>query len=217
MRKTHRHPTRKRAQVKAAHRNQAPRRTPVTLTPATASTPATGSTTAGANAASIASVLATPCQGTELTPQAGNLDAIRAATMCLVNQERARNGEIPLQANVKLEQAAQGHSDEMVQADYFDHVSPSGETPLQRVQATGYLPGPPAGYAIGENIAWGTLSLATPAAIVSAWIASPEHLANILKASYRDSAIGVDPSAPAALAQGQAGAIYTQEFGVILR
>jgi uncharacterized protein YkwD len=206
-----------RGQVRAAHRDQTPReQTPRTIA-VKVSTPTPGSS-AGSSAASIASVLATPCQGTELTPQPDNLEAIRAATGCLVNQERARNGEPPLGLNNdELEQAAQGHSDEMVAANYFDHVSPSGETPLQRLQAAGYIPAPPAGYAVGENIAWGTLSLATPSAIVTAWIASPEHLANILNASYRDSAIGVAPAAPASLAQGQAGAVYTEEFGVILR
>jgi uncharacterized protein YkwD len=86
---------------------------------------------------------------------------------------------------------------------------------LDRVQATGYIPNSQVGYTIGENIAWGTLYLATPSSIVAAWIASPEHLANILDADYRDTAIGVTPSAPPSLANGQAGAIYTQEFGVI--
>jgi uncharacterized protein YkwD len=46
-------------------------------------------------------------------------------------------------------------------------------------------------------------------------MASPEHLANILDGDYRDTAIGVAPAAPPSLANGQPGAIYTQEFGVI--
>jgi uncharacterized protein YkwD len=165
---------------------------------------------------SLASVLATPCQNTELTPAPGNLGEISAATLCLVNQERARNGELPLQLNGQLEEAAQGHSDEMASEDYFAHIAPSGQTPVGRVQATGYVPNPQDGYTIGENIAWGTLYLATPSAIVAAWIASPEHLANILDGAYRDTAIGVVAAVPSAFANGQAGAIYTQEFGVIV-
>jgi|HubBroStandDraft_3_1064219.scaffolds.fasta_scaffold03175_3 uncharacterized protein YkwD len=172
---------------------------------------------AGDTASVIADVLATPCEGTELTPQAGDLEQIRAATLCLVNQERARNGELPLQPNAQLEQAAQGHSEAMVGEDYFAHVAPDGETPLQRVQASGYIPNAQVGYTLGENIAWGTLYLATPSSIVAAWIASPDHLANILTSAYRDTAIGVDPAAPSALAEGQPGAVYTQEFGVITR
>jgi uncharacterized protein YkwD len=169
-----------------------------------------------ATASSIASVLATPCQNTELMPEPGDLEQIRAATLCLVNQERARNDELPLQPNTQLEQAAQGHSEDMVSEDYFEHIAPDGETPVDRVQATGYIPSPQDGYTLGENIAWGTLYLATPNAIVAAWIASPEHLANILHSEYRDTAIGVAPAAPPSLAAGQAGAVYTQEFGVIV-
>ncbi len=165
---------------------------------------------------SIASVLATPCENTELTPEPGNIEAIDAATLCLVNQERARNNELPLQPNAQLEQAAQGHSEEMVEDDYFAHVAPSGLTPVGRIEETGYLPNQQVGYTLGENIAWGTLGLSTPAAIVAAWIASPEHLANILFSPYRDTAIGVAPEAPASLSGGQPGAVYSQEFGVIV-
>ncbi|HEY7961546.1 MAG TPA: CAP domain-containing protein [Solirubrobacteraceae bacterium] len=165
---------------------------------------------------SLAEILATPCQGTELMPAPANLAVIRAATLCLVNQERARNGEQPLRGDAALEAAAQGHSAQMIEQDYFAHVSPGGETPLERIQAAGYIPNPQAGYAIGENIAWGTLGLATPSAIVAAWIASPEHLANILDASYQDSGIGIVAQAPSSLAGDQAGAMYTQTFGVII-
>jgi uncharacterized protein YkwD len=164
----------------------------------------------------IAGVLATTCANTELTPAPGNLEAIDAATLCLVNQERARNGELPLAPNAQLAQAAQGHSEEMVSDDYFAHVAPSGLTPVERVVAAGYVPSSEVGYTLGENIAWGTLQLSTPSAIVAAWIASPEHLANILYAPYVDTAIGVAPEAPEALAEGQPGAVYSQEFGVIV-
>ena len=56
----------------------------------------------------------------------------------------------------------------------------------------------------------------TPRAIVAAWMASPGHRANILDARFRDTGIGVSPHPPASLADGQAGAIYTQDFGVII-
>jgi uncharacterized protein YkwD len=184
---------------------------------APAATPQPAAATPAENtAAIIAGVLATPCANTELTPEPGNIEAVDVATLCLVNQERARNGELPLQPNAQLEQAAQGHSEEMVSDDYFAHVAPSGLTPVQRVFATGYVPSSEVGYTLGENIAWGTLQLSTPSAIVAAWIASPEHLANILYSPYVDTAIGVAPEAPASLAEGQPGAVYSQEFGVIV-
>jgi len=167
--------------------------------------------------ATIARVLATPCQNTELTPEAGTLEAVREATLCLINQERARNNELPLQLNTQLTRVAQQHSEGMIGEDYFSHTTPSGETQLDRVLASGYIPNSQVGYTIGENIAWGTLYLATPSSIVAAWIASPEHLANILNSEYRETGMGIDPAAPAALSEGQPGAIYTQEFGAIVR
>jgi uncharacterized protein YkwD len=176
----------------------------------TVSLPAPATTTA-----KIASVLATPCQDTELTPTADNLEQVEAATLCLINQVRARDEELPLQSNTQLAQPAQRHSEDMVSENYFAHIAPDGETPLDRVQASGYIPNAQVGYTIGENIAWGTLYLATPSSIVAAWVASPEHLANILNAEYRDTAIGVEPAAPPSLADEQSGAVYTQEFGVI--
>jgi uncharacterized protein YkwD len=165
--------------------------------------------------ARIASVLSTPCQDTELMPEPANLTEVEAATLCLVNQERARNNELPLLPSAQLAQSSQTHSQDMISEDYFSHIAPNGETPLDRIEATGYIPNAQVGYTIGENIAWGTLSLATPSAIVAAWIASPEHLANVLNDEYRETAVGVYPAAPPSLAESQPGAVYTQEFGVI--
>jgi uncharacterized protein YkwD len=151
-----------------------------------------------------------------LTPTSQNLDRVREATLCLVNRERTGQGQSPLRADAALACAAQAHSESMASGDYFDHVGPSGDTPVSRVRRCGYVPSSLVGYEIGENIGWGTLWLATPRAIVAAWMASPGHRANILDGHYRDTAIGVAAHPIASLAHGQAGAIYTQDFGVII-
>jgi uncharacterized protein YkwD len=169
---------------------------------------------AGVGGISVAA--AAPCPNANLTPQAANIGQVRAAVLCLINQERERHGEGALQTNAKLTRAAEGHSQDMARADYFSHTSPNGETPLDRMRASGYISDPQAGYMVGENIAWGTLWLATPQAIVEAWMASPGHRANILDASYRETGVGVAPHPPASLAEGQAGAIYTQDFGAVI-
>jgi uncharacterized protein YkwD len=168
-------------------------------------------------AGTLARVLATPCQNTEVTPEAANLALVRAAVLCLVNRERAHNGVGPLTADANLEAAAQAHVQDMLNADYFDHISPTGSTPVDRVRASGYIPQGPSGYVIGENLAWGTLSLSTAQAIVSAWIASPGHLANILESQYHNTGIAIAAQVPQELASGVAGATYGQEFGVITR
>jgi uncharacterized protein YkwD len=179
-------------------------------------TPPAPATASGEKPAVLAAVLATSCQNTELIPTPGNLALIRAAVLCLINRERAQNGEPPLALSSQLQQAAEGHSQELVSADYFEHVSPSGVTPVDRIRATGYIQGENVGYVIGENLAWGTLNLATPQSVVNAWIASPGHLANILEAQYTDTGIGVTPAVPASLSGGESGATYAQEFGVIV-
>jgi len=174
------------------------------------------SSAALARAATIAKVLGTACQNVQLMPEPANIGLVRGAVLCLINRLRAQHGETPLTQNAPLEQAAEGHAQEMVALNYFAHISPSGLTPVGRVRGTGYIPSTTVGYVIGENLAWGTLSLATPEAIVAAWSASPGHLANILESQYHDTGIGVVAQVPGTLANGAPGATYAQEFGVIL-
>lgn len=154
-----------------------------------------------------------PCANTDLTPDPTNIAVVEAATLCLVNQVRGQHGLAALAPNADLQQSAEQHNNDMVAKDYFAHNGPAGDTPLSRIQATGYLADDSVSWVVGENIAWGTLSLSTPAAIVQAWVNSPEHLANILDGDYTDSGLAVAPQAPPSLAQGQQGAIYTQDFG----
>lgn len=149
-------------------------------------------------------------------PEPENLASVQTATMCLVNVERERYGEPALLVNTHLMTSAAGHSRDMVARDYFEHVSPTGSTLLSRARAAGFIPNDHVGFMLGENIAWGTESLATPKAIVEAWMHSAGHRANILDRSYRYSGIGVDPSAPSSVAEGQPGATYTQDFGTII-
>jgi uncharacterized protein YkwD len=169
-----------------------------------------------AREASVQQALTTPCVNTELTPNAEDLPLIRDAIECLVNKLRAQHGEAPLLASTQLETAAQGHAEDMIANDYFEHISPAGVTPVDRMRASGYIPNEQVGYVVGENLAWGTLSLSTPQAIVAAWVASPGHLANILESQYVETGIAVVPSVPASLAEGSPGATYAQEFGDIV-
>jgi len=153
------------------------------------------------------------CADAELQPSPMDLNLVRAAILCLVNRERADQGERPLAPDMRLQHAAQAHTDNMAYKDYFEHVGPRGDTPLSRIRAAGYLYSSQIAYEVGENIGWGTLWEGTPQAVVAAWMASPGHRANILDARFRSTGIGVSTHPPIALARGQAGAIYTQDFG----
>ncbi len=156
------------------------------------------------------------CAGADLRPGPENIEAVREATLCLINRERVTRGERALTFNGKLQHAAQSHSESMASGDYFSHEGPGGSTPLSRIRSTGYISSSKLGYEVGENIAWGTLWLATPKAIVEGWMSSPGHRANILNPNYRDTGVGVSPHPPVSRAEGQAGGVYTQDFGVII-
>jgi hypothetical protein len=78
------------------------------------------------------------CTNTDLMPAAGNLPVIRAAVLCLHNQERSARGLAPLKENAKLRKAAKGHSDNMVAKGFFDHTAPDGTDMVDRILGTGY-------------------------------------------------------------------------------
>jgi uncharacterized protein YkwD len=141
---------------------------------------------------------------------------MRAAILCLVNRERASAGERALVPVAALSAAAQRHTEDMAFGDFFDHVGPHGDTPVTRARAAGYFAGWHGGWEIGENIAFATGWLATPREIVAGWMASPGHRANILDARFRDTGVGASAHPPASLAGGQHGAVYTQDFGVLV-
>ena len=46
-------------------------------------------------------------------------------------------------------------------------------------------------WGVGENLAWGTGPLATPAAIVTPGCAARSHRANVLKRAFREVGVGV--------------------------
>ena len=148
--------------------------------------------------APAASALA--CADTGLVPAKGNLKQVRAAILCLHNEERAANGLAKLNPNKKLRRAAEGHSSHMVRASVFEHGDLTG-----RIRDAGYR-----GWTYGENIAWGTGNLATAGEIHAAWMRSPGHKANILRPQFREIGIGIALGAATA---GPDGATYTADFG----
>ncbi len=102
------------------------------------------------------------------------------------------------------------HSLDMVDRQYFGHVSKSGRDVVDRLTRTGYLGGAQT-WAVGENLAWGSGSRSTPRRIVKAWMGSPGHRHNILNARFREIGIGVVSGTPANRAER--GATYTTTFG----
>jgi uncharacterized protein YkwD len=152
------------------------------------------------------------CQNVDVMPAGDNVAVVEAATLCLLNGERADKGLGPVVTNGKLAAAALRHSKDMVAKSYFSHDAPDGTDVVVRVRSTGYFDGAD-GWSVGENLAWGTGSLATPRSIMQAWMNSDGHRANILRSSFREIGFGVVIGNPQK--SDGAGATYTTAFGAL--
>ena len=84
---------------------------------------------------------------------------------------------------------------------YFDHTSLDGRSPWDRIVAAGY------GHLAkqGENIAAGS---ATPELVVSNWMRSPGHSANIMSPHFLHAGVGY-----ATLGGAPSGPYWTLDLG----
>lgn len=166
---------------------------------------------AGLAFASPAAAAGSDCANADAAPGTVTPKTLQAATLCLLNEERAARGLGPLKAHKKLERAALGFSKEMVSKRFFDHVSPGGSTLSSRIKKVKYTKGARS-WSLGENIAWGTGSQGSPTRIVDAWMKSPGHKRNILDARFREIGVGIAAGAPVATGSS-VGMTYTTDFG----
>jgi uncharacterized protein YkwD len=117
------------------------------------------------------------------------------------NLQREAKGLAPLTMNPELTHAAQLKAKDMFAKDYWAHVSPDGTTPWVWIHESGYdyL------YA-GENLARGFSSSSD---VVTAWMNSPEHRANMLSPNYTDIGFAVADGT----LTGTQTTLVVQEFG----
>ena len=101
----------------------------------------------------------------------------------LTNEKRVQAGLSPLSTSSVLSQAAQAKGADMLNKDYWAHVSPDGTQPWYFFTNFGYK----YRYA-GENLA---RDFQDPASAVDAWMASPSHKENMLSGKYREIGIAV--------------------------
>ena len=133
------------------------------------------------------------------TPPGGNT-SFTAQVVTLTNAERAKVGCGALTVNAVLTSAAQAHSADMAAHNYFDHNSQDGRSPFDRITAAGYQFSTAA-----ENIAAGQR---TPEAVMTSWMNSPGHKANILNCALHEIGVGYATSSSSTY-----GAYWTQDFG----
>lgn len=125
----------------------------------------------------------------------------------LTNVERTKAGLKPLKLNSQLVDAAQDHSNDMAEDDFFSHTGIDDSDVGNRATDSGYQ------YStVGENIAAGQT---TAEEVVEGWMNSPDHRANILNPNYTEIGIGYEHAAE------DTGAVnynyyWTQVFGTPL-
>lgn len=99
------------------------------------------------------------------------------------NIQRQQAGLSPLQLNTQLSSAAYAKAQNMFALNYWAHNSPDGKTPWDFISNAGYK------YSVaGENLA---KNFSTSQAVVDAWMASPSHRENVLKAAYKEVGFAV--------------------------
>jgi uncharacterized protein YkwD len=130
-----------------------------------------------------------------------------------LNQIRAAHHLVPLTLSPNLSAAASLHSREMLANGFFEHNSGNGQVFWKRIKAF-YPEGRFSYWSVGENLFWTTGS-ASAAGSMKAWMASPEHRANILNPVWRQIGISSITSADAPGTFGNTDAtVITTDFGV---
>lgn len=125
--------------------------------------------------------------GQKLTvPTMTDIKAKEAEVIRLVNVERSKRGLSALAANWQLSRVARYKSQDMINKNYFSHTSPTYGSPFNMMETFGVRFS-----AAGENIAMGQR---TPAEVVTSWMNSPGHRANILSPTYNQIGVGLATS-----------------------
>ena len=114
----------------------------------------------------------------------------------LINKQRNANGLSPLKENSEIQRVARIKAQDMVNNNYFSHISPTYGSPFDMLKSFKISYN-----TAGENIAGNSSN----SSAVTAWMNSSGHRANILNGSFNQTGIGV-------VTGSKYGKIYVQMF-----
>jgi uncharacterized protein YkwD len=144
---------------------------------------------------------------TSLTATAGakpRVDSKERAIVRAINRQRSRHGLAALRSSRKLARAADFHSWEMLDADYFAHESRDGGSFDKRVRRYANH------RALGETLAMlGGCGRGSARKVVKMWMNSSGHRAVLLSSAYRRVGIGRRAGSLA----GNRRCLVTADFG----
>lgn len=128
----------------------------------------------------------------------------RRGVIRYTNAARAENGALPeLVENETLDRDAEMKLADMFAKQYFEHVSPTGVGPAELADKVGY-----AYIIVGENLALGDFN--SDSDLVTAWMNSAGHRANILNTHYEEIGVAVGKG----MYEGRSTWLAVQSFGM---
>jgi uncharacterized protein YkwD len=136
---------------------------------------------------------------------ANELALTRAGVIAQTNIQRQTilGAGFGLHENSLLDIAAQNKVNDMFSGQYFEHTSPKGADAGDLAIAAGYEY-----ILVGENLAMGDFDSDTD--LVQAWMDSPGHRENILRAGYEEIGVAVGYG----MFKGRKTWLAVQEFGI---
>jgi uncharacterized protein YkwD len=142
-----------------------------------------------------------------------SLSGLESSVLVDINAFRTRHGLARLRPSRPLAAAARAHSQQMAQDGYFAHTSADGAVFWRRLQT--YYPSASWRYwAVGENLLWSAPAV-DGARALALWVASPEHLRNLLDPRWREIGVSAVHIAGApGIYHGLDVTIVTTDFGI---
>jgi uncharacterized protein YkwD len=126
--------------------------------------------------------------------------------LCMTGFARAQAGLTALATTPELEQSAGDKGDDILRCDSFSHYA-CGREFAYWMRQTGYTSAPC--WHLGENLAWGSGDYGTVRSIFRAWMASPEHRANVL-GDYSEVGVNVQVGTLGGVERTR---VWTEHFG----
>ncbi len=116
-------------------------------------------------------------------PETAPLKNVESEIVRLVNAERAKRGLQQLSINWQAARVARIKSQDMINNNYFSHISPVYGSPFKMLESFQLRYS-----AAAENIAYGQRSAQE---VMNSWMNSPGHRANILSGNVTQIGVGV--------------------------
>jgi uncharacterized protein YkwD len=141
------------------------------------------------------------------------LSTLNHQVLHAINAFRAAHHLHALKESTQLDASARQHSLEMGADGYFAHPSANGTAFWKRIERY-FSSGRYSYWSVGENLLWSS-PVVSAATAMQMWIASPEHLKNLLTPEWRSLGVSsVHVVQAPGIYHGLPVTIITTDFGV---